>query len=363
FLFYLINPFTLSNDRLVMTDVYLTTWVVLIVWLSIEISQNKSGWLHEIMLGVVLGLAVLTKTIGVISWCLPLIILFSLRFGQWDQLVRKDAVLRYSLPLIVVYLVAVFVSIPAWLLWAASLGKAGVTIVNQVDLSGVWRNFTILVTWLWIYLTPGGAILATLATLFTLYMTPRRGVLLASWILLFTVSWVLVLRPTVLAATMLLPYTVTINMPWLVVDRIFYPRLILPAFPAIFILSGYGLEQFVDKFAVQKKIATPLIIIIMMLIAGPMLYFDYLLLTKPDIAPFPTSDRLQYVEGDTSGYGVVELLEVLHQQVEEKGDIYIATTDPVTRLIAGLKFDIWREAEQQIHILNVRLGVKLTVDD
>lgn len=65
----------------------------------------------------------------------------------------------------------------------------------------------------------------------------------------------------------------------------------------------------------------------LVLICLPALYFDFKLLTRPEEAPFPQTDRLQYVQSQHSGYGIPEALDFFRQAAKEKRITILTTSN------------------------------------
>ncbi len=365
FILYAVNPFTLSNDRLLMNDVYLAAWAIWAVWLSLEIVKRGCSWRRVVALGLILGLAPLSKLTGFLIWVLPLAV-FSLSSSL-------KAGWKFYLKVSPAYLAGLIVSAPIWLVTQRGLGMAGFRVNSSAEanipvpvlLDRIWQNSGLVLSYLWAYLTPAAALMTLAALLWLLWKRPRDGLLLAVWVLTFTAAWVLILQPFILTAAFLPVGVTPIAVPWVSSKFVLYPRHILPAFPALFIALAYGLDSTwrwlrpqplgVFRIAVALGLAGAAL--------WPMLYFDYYLWFNPALAPFPAADRYQYIEGAPAGYGIAEVRAVLQEQARQKGDIYVAMQDRINRLSAELYFEVWRHSEKAIHPLAVPPGVTLTPQD
>lgn len=367
FLLYTVNPFTLSNDRLLMNDVYLAAWAVWAVWLSLEIVKRNWSWWRILALGVVLGLAPLSKLTGFLIWLLPLAVFSLVKLSGWDW--------KFYLLISPSYLIGLIVSAPIWLVTQRGLGMAGFRVDNSAEsqiavpilIDRIWQNTGLLLSYIWAYLTPPAVIMVLVALLWLWWQQPRFGLLLTIWVFLFTVTWVLILQPFILTAA-ILPIGLASNLiPWISSKFVLYPRHILPAFPALFIILAYALDsgwQYLSQLSMPKRHISMLLSV-----AGaawlfwPILHFDYYLWSNPALAPFPQADRYQYIEGAPSGYGIMEMMTVLREQAQQRGEIYVAMQDRINRLSAELYFEVWRYSEKAIHPLAVPPGVALTPQD
>lgn len=329
FLLYLLNPFTLHNDRLlVMTDVLLVLWVTLTVWLSFKLVSAQSRWLWSGGLGMILGIIILTNLRGILIWALPVMIgiLFGRRY--W---------FGYAKVLILAYLIALLVSAPVW--WILQTGlqaSQGVSLVGNS--ASTWlaywgQNIGLLGSWLWAYFTPGLSLALIIAVFVVLGQQFRAGLLLAGWGLLFMI-------------------------PWILTAESWYPRYTLPAFPALLILLAYFFDQAWAwanrRLSAQPWLASGLTALVALLLLWPSLVFDYWQWHHPAKAPYPAADRFQYVEGWPSGYGVAEVVKALQTQVTRRGPVFVAMDRDVTKLMGQLAFESWREPEPAIHVLDVQ---------
>jgi len=326
FTLYVVSPFTLSNDRLIMSESYLVAWTVLTMWLSITMVRSRRPWLHSIGLGFILSLATLTKLSGPLVWGFPLLSLILLNQDQWRKFPKRWLALTYA--------VALLLSFPVS--WTPQVGlkealdhsvAGGATSSwgNQL-----WQNVNLLISWLWSYLTPGLGVASVVAVVFALWKRPREGLLLTSWLLAFTV-------------------------PWFIIGEFWYPRYILPAFPALFILLGNLLDsllRWMEQLPKRERlVALSLGLAGAVSLTVPALYFDYWQLRDPARAPFPEIDRYQYIEGWSAGYRVSGMVEFLRAQAAEKGDIFVVMSEGVESLMGELAFDVWRGQEESLHIL------------
>ncbi len=84
--------------------------------------------------------------------------------------------------------------------------------------------------------------------------------------------------------------------------KVFTVRYILFTLPPVFILVSLG---------VLNKKFKPLFVVLFVLFVGTALYFDYKLVTKPEEANLPSSERSGYLEEWTAGQGIREVSEYI----------------------------------------------------
>ncbi len=358
---YILSPFMLLYDRMVMAEVYLVAWTVLVAWASIKLVQSRPHWGRALLLGLFLGLTVLAKLNGVMVWAIPFWVMITLQPpGSWIKLWR-----HYLLA----YAVAIVISLP--MAWLASAGlqlvefEAGKQMTLAAAMAQGWQNLSLLLVWGWSYLTPGIALLLGVSTIYGLWTKPRPGLLLLGWAAMLILPWLVIVIPPVITATLLSPGQ--ISLPWPTSNQELYPRFILPAFPAFFILVGHFLDfigLLLAQWLTQKRyLPVGLVLAILALLLWPALSFNYRLLRDPASAPLVEIDRYQYLVSPTAGYGIPELTAMLRQQAAEKGDIYVIPHDRVARLMAELAFASWRGQAEAIHLIGIKPGGHLKLAD
>lgn len=101
--------------------------------------------------------------------------------------------------------------------------------------------------------------------------------------------------------------------------KVFTVRYILFTLPPVFIISGIGL---LDK----NKYLKILYYVFLVLFAGTALFFDYRLLTNPDKANLPSSERSGYLEEWTAGTGIKEVAAFIKNE---------HATNPNEKIVVG----------------------------
>ena len=91
----------------------------------------------------------------------------------------------------------------------------------------------------------------------------------------------------------------------------------------------------------------------LLLVSGPALYFNHLILSDPPRAPWTDSDRVHFIDGPLAGYGVVDAAAYLREQARHAGRIVVVKrTDNTKRLGA------WRYYLASDDILLVPVNLK-----
>ena len=287
-LFYIVCPFTLAYDRMVLTDAFLAAFTALTLLLSLRLALEPRARTGA-ALGAALALGVLSKTTGLVLFGVPVLVLVFL--GRERRRALGPLFLAFALA-------GTVVAYPLWLFFRKTDELVGAIGVRENDLSftgNAAANFGLAVEWLWTYWTPGLVILAALGLALGLASPPRRraAVLLA----LLTVG------PTAL---------------FVALSGIWYPRYLLFTTVPLLPLAAGGFVGSIDLLArwgrLRRSTVPVLAAALLAITLLPALRFDLALWTDPIRAPFPALDRFQYVTGWPSGYGSRESVEFLRAE-------------------------------------------------
>lgn len=133
--------------------------------------------------------------------------------------------------------------------------------------------------------------------------------------------------------------------------KVFTARYILFSLPYLYILAA---SVFLLKGKLSKILVAGLIILLFQAFR-----FDYLLLTAPEKADLPTSERTGYLEEWTAGYGIKEVSEILREEnmKNPEAKIVVGTEGFFGTLPDGLQ--IYLNDLPQITII----GVGVTISD
>ena len=284
---YIFCPMTLFYDRLVMADPVMSTFVALFLLASARAAQ--SGRVRDgLLAGPPGALAVLSKASGVLLLFVPV--------AAWFALSRP---LRRGLPALGAALAATF-ALVGWPLWrfleaSHSMAERNVGGGLAGSLDRVILNLHLIADWFpgwWtlpvLLLALGGAAVA---------LARRDG------------------PGSYLAAAGLVP------LAFLVVTATFwYPRYILYAAVPGVLLAARALVVIV--FVSTRHLGTPpgarrhaLLAVATALVLVPSLRSDVWLWTDPTRAAMPGLERLQFVDGWPSGYGVRDTVRFIQDEL------------------------------------------------
>ena len=315
-LFYIVCPFTLFYDRMVLTDAFLAAATALTLVLALDLAATprlKTG----VALGVAIALGVLSKTTGLVLLVVPALAVV-LAAGQARR--------RALGPLAAAYAVAgVLAAYPLWLFFRKTDELSGAMGVreNEASFAGnAAANLHLAAEWLWAYWTPGLVLLAAV------------GLLLAA-----------ARRQRWRQATLLALVATGPTIAFVAVSEIWYPRYLLFTTVPLLPLAAWGLVAAIDLARSWARLSPAVTAAVAAaLLAGvlrPALRFDLALWTDPAAAPLPALDRFQYVTGWPSGYGLRDSMAFLFSQREKSAaGLLLLTPGPSTtasavRLLTG----------------------------
>jgi 4-amino-4-deoxy-L-arabinose transferase-like glycosyltransferase len=124
--------------------------------------------------------------------------------------------------------------------------------------------------------------------------------------------------------------------------KTFTARYLLFSIPPLLVLGGYGVSRAVDLLngwsvlRVLKERKQLVFLAIVPLLVGASLHFDYLLITKPELAPLPIEERRGYLEDWTAGYNFKEIANFLLDKQKE-GPVLVGTEGYFGTLPDGLQ--------------------------
>ena len=292
-LLYVITPYTVFFDRMALVDSMLSAFTVWVVYFALWLTRSLRLDI-SMVLGYLLGGAVLTKTPGMLNFFLvPLTLIgFKKDKGSGHSLV-KLAVLwgaATSIGLVIYNLLRLG---PNFQLLSS---RNSDYIFSPLELAGrpldpfiphfhdIADWFPKLLTWPILLCL----ILGIGYIIFGLFRQSFRGQYLQRLVILL---WAVI--PLIL------------NMAFL---RTFTARYLLSSIPLLLIIAGFGVTKLLPPFAYIKKL--PLFLMLIVLLPLP-LYFDYYLLTSPGKAPLPIEERRGYFEQWTAGYGFSDIAKYL----------------------------------------------------
>jgi hypothetical protein len=292
-LFFIVCPFTLFHDRMVLTDPYLsafTAWTLLLALRLAGTPRLRDGAL----LGAAMALGIAAKVTGLPLLAVPLLVL----------IVMGGARREWTKPLALAYVVALaLIAYPVWRFFSRPSGElsklAGAGGDDSPVAATVSANLGLALSWLWRYWTPGLVLLAAVGVVVAL----RTSALRRSGVLLILVA----LGPVVLFAS---------------VSRVWFPRYVLFTTVPLVILAALGFRALLDALQRRRPLSpstgTLRTAVLLAIALASALRFDAALWTDPSRAPLPDVDRFQYVTGWPSGYGSRDSVDFLRARRAER---------------------------------------------
>ncbi len=295
-LLYVVFPMALVYDRMALYESLVGMFAIWSLFLAALLVRTLRLDV-ALILGMVIGSGVLTKTSGFFSiYLLP----FTLLLLDWRKKERISRLLRWG----GLVAVAVFLAYTAHTLQRLSPFYHIIEQKNSVfvypfrewfdhpfrflvgNLRGVWDWFITYVTWPGFFLMVGA--------FFIERKFFREKILVVIWFILPFVALALF-------------------------ARLLYPRfiffMILPLLP----LAAYTI------YSLYKRIKNKVVLgVCFVLLAFLPLRADYFIITDFSHAPIPVSDLGQYINGWPAGGGVKEILSFLEKEAA-KGKIHVAT--------------------------------------
>ena len=294
---YVTTPYFLFYDRMALVDSGVNAGFIWILFLSIVLAHQRRLD-QAIVLGLVSGIALLAKSsvrlfVGLAA--LAPVLFFNRNYKKY---------LRETINYLSLFAVVIFL---------------GLVIYNVQRLSPFFhfvaeKNKTFIMTFDEFIKTP-----------FAVF--PHNIQILPEYIL-NELGWVVGLigifgagsifkKDRLLFTYLLLWFTV----PFLIiafVSKVVFPRYLIFFGTLLVLFSAVFISQ------LKNKVLLAVIVVVVALSFG---YYDYGMLFRPEIIPFPAIDKGQYVEGATVGLGAKEIIEYARQAAKIKPVIILAEGD------------------------------------
>ncbi len=293
---YVLCPFALFHDRMVLADGFVSTAAALTLLATLALLESPSI-LRGAMLGLALAACVLSKMPGLLMWAIPLFAVVGL--GRPARLWRALGIAFGLAIALSAFPVWYFFENSAQVREQAALGDAGGPMAVAAP------NLTTLAGWMWDYWTPGVCAIFLVVTVVAIRQRNRDDLLLAACAL-----W----PPLVFALA----------------SRSWFPRYVFPSTIPALVLVALALSRLVAQ-ARGLRHGWLLAVSAAAALTIPAIRFDAALLDAPDRAPFPAIDRLQYVEGWTAGYGRDDIARALESALAESPDGLLVGVGGATR--------------------------------
>lgn len=289
----IINPFIIFYDRLALYDSMLSTFIIWSVYFTIKTSKTFSKK-DALFWGVSLGLGFLTKPPAVIFLFLTPICFFILVWKKdWKKNINKIVLL----PIIAIVVAELLNNIQRFsfnyqlMIEKNQKFQLPINELFSAPFYEVGKNLNLLFQWIIYFYTIPVFIAGIIGLLIILYKDFRKGILL----------FVLWFMPVVIFAT---------------VGKILFPRYIL--FVTTYFLIGFSAAIYMMRIDKLK-------FIILIILLSITFKFDYLLLTNPTKAPFPSVDYNQYITSEYSGYGLSNVFDYLDHELASGPRITLLT--------------------------------------
>lgn len=309
-LFYVIIPYTVFFDRMALVDSMLCTFTVWSIYFALWLVRSVRLDLAMI-LGYLLGSALLTKTPALINLLVLPVSLLSLR--------RKTSGKYSVLKVLILLVVSILIALTMYNLLRLGPGFQQLSarnadyVFSPLELIGrpldpFIPHFHDIADWFPHLFTIPILILTILGVYFLLFSLNRSGLVILIWILI----------PFLLEMAFLKTFTA---------------RYLLPSVAPFLIFAGYGLSKILSKTKINNNVK----IIIALITVLPMaLKFDYQLIFNSPPADLPKEERIGYFENWTAGYGFKNIAKYLIEQ-KKYGDVVVGTSGFFGTLPDGLQ--------------------------
>lgn len=291
-LLYVITPYTVFFDRMALVDSLLSAFTIWAVYFAIWLVTSLRLDIAMI-LGYILGGAILTKTPGMLNlFLLPFPVIGFRNKGRSHNLVK----------LLILWGVAIVIALSLYNILRLGPGFGLLSsrnadyIFSPFELIGrpldpFIPHFNDMSDWFpklftWPILLCG--VMGIFYALFSMWKQSFKGSSLLGGIVLLWMTIPLILEMAFL--------------------RTFTARYLLSGVPLFLCLAGFGVTRLLPRLAYIQRF--PILLMLVVLLPLP-LYFNYFLLTAPDKAPLPKEERKGYFEDWTAGYGLPDIAKFL----------------------------------------------------
>ncbi len=295
-LIYILYPFSLLYDRMALYDSMVATFAVWSLYVEVLLVKRRSFGI-AIITAIVIGGALLTKSSAdFYIYLLP----FSLvLFDYKSERKYKDFFKWVATAVVVV---------------AGAYGIASILRLSPLYKNLASKNDTFVYTFSEWIKHPFLDVVANAHILFDWLVGYSTIPLLLLVILAFLINKKYLKEKLLLFAWFMLPITVLAFF-----GKSLLPRYILFMTLPLLVLASYAAVTLMNKIKIKY-----LGYLLIFLLAIPMLWKDYLLLTDFAKAPIPESDHYQYIAGFPSGVGVKQTVALLEARAKNQ-KIYLGT--------------------------------------
>lgn len=324
-LLYLIYPFALVYDRMALMDSMAAMFSIWALYFSILLVKTLRLDV-ALILGMILGGGLLTKTIGFISiYLLPTTLLLF----DWQRKKRLHRLSKWlGLALIAVVLSQLYYGILRLSPWFHMIAQKDTTFVFSMKewLNQPYRffhgNIQGEADWVLSYSTYPLALLYILAfpalialPIFRFWRPESHNLLLLAWFI-FPLYFLWRARKQkeklLLYLWFIVPFT-----GLAVFGKVLYPRFVFFMTMPLLILAAWTLNHIYKYFTSHVKMRSIFYVVFFILFIYP-LYSNTKILFSTLTAPIPSSDRNQYINDWPSGWGIREAVDILKIEAEEQ---------------------------------------------
>lgn len=296
--FYILTPFFVLYDRVGMVDSLVNVFGIFILYLSILLVEQRK-WGVMIVFGTICGLGLLTKSnVWLFIYSAAFAPLLLLKKGK-----NKEDTIKQSVHYWILYGVSILI---AQLIYRIQLFAPYPDPLSLV--SGKTGNF----------FYPLETILKNPISMF-FNIVPERSLMLfhmTGWITgIYAVFGFITLlkKETKLAVYLLIWFSSTLLVATFLLEHFFVRYILFCASPLV-LIAGYWIASIRNS---KYKILAGTVLL------GSFFYFNYALWFNYTKMQFPYAERVQFVEGIASGYGIKEIAEFTKEKAKEKPVIIV----------------------------------------
>lgn len=309
--FYIFSPYHLFYDRMAHQAALLNCLFLWLIWLTFKLMLNEEKVKNKyyLMLGLLIGLSLLTKATAVLFVFTPLmlkLIIFRKNSSvPWKLLLPSYifGLMIAGFPYGILFITSSSFSVKNFLIPSThSMGQASIAEMLYKMPEKIYQSIGGPFDYFFTYLTYPVLLLAFLFFIFQIKCFSKKHLIILFY---FLISFLLLTATAGRGFSRYFLFCAT-------------PIIIWAAF-ALHDLTGFLRERLP-----QKSFYLTMAIILSILLSHP-LSFNYKLLTQPSEAPLVSRDYEQYISNKFSGYGIPEAIDFF-KKVSKNKKIIIFTT-------------------------------------
>lgn len=309
-LLYVIIPYTVFFDRMALVDSMLSAFTVWAIYLAILLAQFVRLDLAMI-LGYILGGAILTKTPGMLNLFLVPISILAFKRSKGDRNHLVKLILFWGLAILIALIVYNLLRLGPNFHQLSSRNADYVFSPTELvgrPLDPFIPHLRDMSDWFPKLFTIPILALAGVGVFYTLKKFNKLALIVLLWALL----------------------PLMVEMAFL---RTFTARYLLASIPPFLIFAGFGIAAILDKISMKYFVKTFIALLVVLPFS---LVFNYQLLTNPPPDSLPKAERKGYFEDWTAGYGFSEIAGYLMER-KKMGPVVVGTEGFFGTLPDGLQ--------------------------